>query len=111
MIVRDVSDKVLREMETMVKEGVSSFKLFMAYPGVFMVDDASIFKALVRAAEIGGLICMHAENGGVIDVLVKRALAKKKTAPKLHALTRPPEANGQATGRALRPADLAGVVA
>ncbi|MDP9281312.1 MAG: amidohydrolase family protein, partial [Chloroflexota bacterium] len=63
MIVRDVSDKVLREMETMVKEGVSSFKLFMAYPGVFMVDDASIFKALTRAAEIGGLICMHAENG------------------------------------------------
>src|SRR3954465_14065584 len=60
MIVRDVSDKVLREMETRVKEGVSSFKLFMAYPGVFMVDDASIFKALTRAAEIGGLICMHA---------------------------------------------------
>ena len=75
MIVRDVSDKVLREMETMVKEGVSSFKLFMAYPGVFMVDDASIFKAITRSAEIGGLICMHAENGGVIDVLVKRALA------------------------------------
>src|SRR5512141_2823896 len=92
MIVRDVSDRVLREMETMVKEGVSSFKLFMAYPGVFMVDDASIFKALSRAGENGGLICMHAENGGVIDVLVKRALAKKNTAPKWHALTRPPEA-------------------
>src|SRR5712692_6221638 len=86
MIVRDVSDKVLREMDTMVKEGVSSFKLFMAYPGVFMVDDASIFKALSRTAENGGLICMHAENGGVIDVLVKRALAKKNTAPKWHAL-------------------------
>src|SRR5439155_915284 len=88
------------EMDSMVKEGVSSFKLFMAYPGVFMVDDASIFKALTRAAEIGGLICMHAENGGVIDVLVKRALASKHTAPKWHALTRPPEAEGEATGRA-----------
>src|SRR5438876_7863598 len=66
MIVRDVTDKVLREMETMVKEGVSSFKLFMAYPGVFQVDDASIFKALSRTAEHGGRICMHAENGVVI---------------------------------------------
>jgi dihydropyrimidinase len=110
MIVRDVSDKVLREMDTMVREGVSSFKLFMAYPGVFMVDDASIFKAITRSAEIGGLICMHAENGGVIDVLVKRALAKKNTAPKWHALTRPPEAEGEATGRAFRLAEMAGGV-
>jgi len=93
MIVRDVSDKVLREMETMVADGISSFKLFMAYPGVFMVDDAAIFKALVRSAEIGALICMHAENGGVIDVLVKKALAAKHTEPKWHALTRPPEAS------------------
>ena len=110
MIVRDVSDKVLREMGTMVEDGVSSFKLFMAYPGVFMVDDASIFKALVRSAEVGGLICMHAENGGVIDVLVKKALAEKKTAPKWHALTRPPEAEGEATGRAFKLAEMAGGV-
>ena len=110
MIVRDVSDKVLREMGTMVEEGVSSFKLFMAYPGVFMVDDAAIFKALVRSAEVGGLICMHAENGGVIDVLVKKALAAKHTQPKWHALTRPPEAEGEATGRAFRLAEMAGGV-
>ncbi len=110
MIVRDVNDKVLREMDTMVKEGVSSFKLFMAYPGVFMVDDAAIFKALTRTGENGGLICMHAENGGVIDVLVKRALAKKHTAPKWHALTRPPEAEGEATGRAFKLAEMAGGV-
>ncbi|TMG32439.1 MAG: dihydropyrimidinase, partial [Chloroflexi bacterium] len=110
MIVRDVSDKVLKEMDTMVKEGVSSFKLFMAYPGVFMVDDGAIFKALSRTAENGGLICMHAENGGVIDVLVKRALAQKHTAPKWHALTRPPEAEGEATSRAFRLAELAGGV-
>jgi len=110
MIVRDVSDRVLREMDTLVRDGVSSFKLFMAYPGVFMVDDGAIFKALVRTGENGGLICMHAENGGVIDVLVKKALAEKKTAPKWHALTRPPEAEGEATGRALRLAEMAGGV-
>ena len=110
LIVRDVSDKVLGEMDTLVREGVSSFKLFMAYPGVFMVDDGAIFKALVRTGENGGLICMHAENGGVIDVLVKKALAEKKTAPKWHALTRPPEAEGEATGRAFRLAEMAGGV-
>ena len=110
MIVRDVSDKVLKEMDVMVKDGISSFKLFMAYPGVFMVDDAAIFKALTRTAENGGLICMHAENGGVIDVLVKRALAAKHTAPKWHALTRPPEAEAEATYRAFRLAEMAGGV-
>jgi len=108
VIVRDVNDRVLREMDTLIEDGVSSFKLFMAYPGVFMVDDASIFKALTRAGENGGLICMHAENGGVIDVLVKRALARKNTAPKWHALTRPPEAEGEATHRAFQLAEMAG---
>src|SRR2546422_7292415 len=102
MIVRDVTDKVLKEMDVMVSEGVSSFKLFMAYPGVFQVDDGSIFKALSRTAENGGLICMHAENGGVIDVLVKRALAAKHTEPEWHALTPPPAAAGGATKRAFR---------
>src|SRR2546427_3337099 len=96
MIVRDVSDKVLKEMDTMVKEGVSSFKLFMAYPGVFMVDDAAIFKALSRTAENGGLICMHAENGGRIHVLLKRALAPQHTAPQQHPPTPPPPAHGDA---------------
>src|SRR5438046_10477830 len=97
MIVRDVTDKVLKEMDVMVQDGISSFKLFMAYPGVFMVDDAAIFKALTRTAENGGLICMHAENGGVIDVLVKRALAAEHTAPNWHAPTRPPEPRAQGT--------------
>src|SRR5437867_12147805 len=71
MIVRDVTDKVLTEMDVLVKERVSSFKLFMAYPGVFQVDDGSIFKAISRTAENGGLICMRAEHGGVIGVRVK----------------------------------------
>src|SRR2546428_3850074 len=108
MIVRDVTDKVLKEMDVMVKEGVSSFKLFMAYPGVFQVDDGSIFKAISRTAENGGLICMHAENGGVIDVLVKRALAAKHTEPKWHPLTPPPEAQGEATNHAFPLPRMAG---
>ncbi|MDP9265914.1 MAG: dihydropyrimidinase [Chloroflexota bacterium] len=108
MIVRDISDAVLQEMDTLVREGISSFKLFMAYPGVFMVDDGSIFKALQRTGENGGLICVHAENGGVIDVLVKKALAASNTAPKWHALTRPPEAEAEATYRAYRLAEMAG---
>src|SRR3954470_19477206 len=73
MIVRDVNDKVLREMDTMVKEGVSSFKLFMAYPGVFQVDDGAIFKALTRTGENGGAISLHGENGGGIPRLRESA--------------------------------------
>src|SRR5689334_10733245 len=110
MIVRELTDQVSGEMDKMVKhEGLTSFKLFMAYPGVFMVDDATIFKALLKTRDNGGLICMHAENGGVIDVLVKEALAKGQTAPRYHALTRPTRAEGEATGRALALAEMASV--
>ena len=104
MIVRELTDQVSHDMDRMVRhEGVTSFKLFMAYPGVFMVDDATIFKALLRTRENGGLICMHAENGGVIDTLVKEALRKGQTAPKYHALTRPDARRG----RGHRPRDRA----
>jgi dihydropyrimidinase len=109
MIVTDLNDAVEAEMDQLVREGVTSFKLFMAYPGVFMLDDASIFRALLRSRENGGTICMHAENGGVIDVLVKRALAEGKTAPKYHALTRPARAEAEATHRAIALAEIAGV--
>ena len=96
-------------MDAMVKQGVTSFKLFMAYPGVFMLDDASIFRAMRRTGKNGGTICMHAENGGVIDVLVKEALANGQTAPKYHALTRPARAEGEATHRAIALAEIADV--
>jgi dihydropyrimidinase len=97
-------------MDTMVRnEGITSFKLFMAYPGVFMVDDATIFRALRRTGENGGLVCMHAENGGVIDLLVQEALRKGQKAPKYHALTRPTRAEGEATGRAIALSEMAGV--
>ena len=80
---------------------MASFKLFMAYPGVLMVDDATIFKALSQTAKNGALICMHAENGSVIDVIVQRALAEGKTAPIYHALTRPTLAEAEAVHRAI----------
>src|SRR5260370_25508461 len=95
-IITDLADVQLDEMDALVRQGVTSFKLFMAYPGVFMLDDASIFRAMLRTGQNGGTICMHAENGGVIDVLVKRALAAGKTAPHYHALTRPAPAEGEA---------------
>jgi len=110
MIVTELEDAGLGDMDRMVRdEGITSFKLFMAYPGVFMVDDQTIFRALRRTGANGGLVCMHAENGGVIDELVKEALRKGETAPKYHALTRPPAAEGEATGRAIALAELAGV--
>src|SRR3954463_14761583 len=109
MIITDLNDQVEGEMDALVRQGISSFKLFMAYPGVFMLDDASIFKALLRTGQNGGTICMHAENGGVIDVLVQRALAEGKTAPKYHALTRPARAEAEATHRAIALAEMAEV--
>ncbi|MFQ5664094.1 MAG: dihydropyrimidinase, partial [Terriglobia bacterium] len=107
-ILTDLPDARLDEMNALVREGVSSFKLFMAYPGVFMVEDALIFKAMGQAARTGALICMHAENGGVIDVIVQQALAAGQTAPKYHALTRPTTAEAEATARAIALAEMAG---
>jgi dihydropyrimidinase len=110
MIVRDVHKDSLAEMDRLVKsEGVSSFKLFTAYPGVFFVDDAAIFRALQRTGDNGGLICMHAENGPVIDVLVEQALARGETAPKYHALTRPARLEAEASNRVIALAEVANV--
>ena len=108
MIVTDLGAAGLEEMDALVAEGVTTFKLFMAYPGRLMVDDAVIFRALRRTADNGGMVLMHAENGGVIAELVARALAEGRTAPKYHALTRPPRTESEATHRALALAELAG---
>src|SRR5438309_8056573 len=107
-IITDLPDARLDEMPQLIRDGVTSFKLFMAYPGVFMLDDASIFRAMRAASKGGGMICMHAENGGAIDVIVKQALAEGKTAPKYHALTRPTTAEAEATARAIALAEMAG---
>lgn len=109
MIVTDLPDAGLEDMDDMVHEGVASFKLFMAYPNVLMVDDATIFKAMRQTARNGALICMHAENGSVIDVLVQQALAEGKSAPIYHALTRPTIAEAEAVHRAIAMAEMAGV--
>jgi dihydropyrimidinase len=109
MIVTDLPEAGLEDMDDMVREGVASFKLFMAYPNVLMVDDATIFRALQQTSKNGALICMHAENGSVIDVMVRQALAEGKTAPIYHALTRPTLAEAEAVHRAIALAEMAGV--
>jgi dihydropyrimidinase len=108
MIVTDLGTSGLEDMDDMVREGVSSFKLFMAYPNALMVDDATIFRALQQTSKNGALVCMHAENGSVIDVLVQQALAEGKTAPVYHALTRPTLAEAEAVKRAIAMAEIAG---
>src|SRR6516225_264570 len=107
IIVTDLGGAGLDDMDEMVREGVASFKLFMAYPNVLMVDDATIFKALKQTSRNGALICMHAENGSVIDVIVQQALADGKTAPVYHALTRPTIAEAEAVNRAIALAEIA----
>jgi dihydropyrimidinase len=107
MILTDLPDSRMGEIKGLINQGVVSFKLFMAYPGVFLVDDGTIFKAMSTASEGGGLVCMHAENGVVIDVLVKRALAEGKTGPKYHALTRPTRAEAEGVHRAIAIAEMA----
>lgn len=108
MIVTDLGGAGLEDMDDMVREGVASFKLFMAYPNVLMVDDATIFRALRQTAKNGALVCMHAENGSAIDVIVQQALAEGKTAPIYHALTRPTKAEAEAVHRAIALAEMAG---
>jgi dihydropyrimidinase len=107
MIATDVPPPVLDEMASLVREGVTSFKLFMAYPGVLLLDDQSIFRAMLRAGELGALICMHAESGLPIDILVARALAEGKRAPIWHALSRPEAAEATGTERAIALAEMA----
>jgi len=108
MIMLDVNEQSLAEMRTLIsREGVATFKLFMAYPSVLMIDDGSIFKAMRVAGENGAMICMHAENGEVINVLVEEAVAAGRTAPKYHAITRPSIMEGEATHRAIKIAELA----
>src|SRR6266536_1597073 len=107
LITTELEDRQIEEMYTVMDEGVTSFKMFMAYPGVFLVDDATIFRAMSAAGSRGGLICMHAENGIVINEIIKRALEKGHTAPKYHALTRPTVAEAEGVHRAIAIAEMA----
>lgn len=107
LITTEFEDAHAEQMYTLMDEGVTSFKLFMAYPGVFLADDATIFRAMSAAGERGGLICMHAENGIVINEIIKRFLADGRTAPKYHALTRPTIAEAEGVHRAIAIAEMA----
>ena len=101
MIIVDMPERRLGEIDEMVDRGVISFKLFMAYPGVLMSDDATILRVMERCREAGALVCMHAENGAVIEHLVARSLSRGETQPVFHALTRPPALEAEATHRAI----------
>jgi dihydropyrimidinase len=109
MAVTDLKDGgTLEELATLPDQGITSYKLFMAYKGALMVDDETLFRTMEVATKTGALVMVHAENGDVIDVLVKQALEAGYTEPLYHALTRPPEAEGEATNRAIQLAHLAG---
>ena len=107
MIVSDVNDTTLKEMDACIEAGVNSFKMFMAYPGVFYATDGEILLAMQQAARSGATVMMHAENGIAIDQLVAQALASGRTDPVEHGLTRPPELEGEATSRAITLAKVA----
>jgi dihydropyrimidinase len=100
----------LAEMEAMVKQGISSFKLFMAYPNVLMIDDGLMYKVMHKAGTLNALCCVHAENGSVIDIVVARMIAEGKTAPHYHAHSRSAKAEAEATHRAIHIADMADAV-
>ena len=109
LTIADGRDETMNEIpEIIEKEGVNSFKVFMAYKGVLQVDDETIFKTLKAAARSGGLVQLHAENGDVIEVLIAEARKRGHREPKYHALTRPVEAEGEATSRGIRLAEMAG---
>jgi dihydropyrimidinase len=109
MAVTDLREGgTLEELASLPEQGITSYKLFMAYKGALMVDDETLFRTMQVAAETRALVMVHAENGDAIDVLVKEALAAGHTEPKHHALTRPPETEGEATNRAIQLARVAG---
>ncbi|MFI8574577.1 dihydropyrimidinase [Rossellomorea aquimaris] len=108
LMIGEINQEVLSQLpEVMDKEGITSFKVFMAYKNVFQADDETLFRTLIAAKELGALVMVHAENGDVIEYLTEKALEEGKTDPIYHALTRPPELEGEATGRAAKLTGLA----
>jgi dihydropyrimidinase len=108
MILTDTTHLELEDLNELVKEGITSFKLFMAYPGSLMLDDRSIFELMRAANELGSLICIHAENGEVIESLINESVQDGKTAPIFHALSRPASLEGEAINRSIALAQVAG---
>jgi dihydropyrimidinase len=108
LAITDLRDEVMKEIPSLVNDGVTSLKLFMAYKGVFQIDDTTLFRAMMMAADNGMLIMVHAENGDVVDDLIKKYLSEGKTDPVYHAYSRPPQVEGEATNRAVVLAGIAG---
>jgi len=105
--ITNLNDAIIEEIPQMVGLGVPSFKCFLAYKGALMIDDGALYRVLLKAKSAGALVMIHGENGDVLDVLIKDFLAQGKTEPQYHALSRPPEAEGEATGRAIAIAQMA----
>ncbi len=108
MILTDTTRLEMEDLKELVNEGITSFKLFMAYPGSLMLADGSIFELMRAAQKLGSLVCLHAENGEVINSLVNEAVEDGKTAPLFHALTRPASMEGEAINRSIALAKVAG---
>ncbi|NQU68408.1 MAG: dihydropyrimidinase [Candidatus Marinimicrobia bacterium] len=108
MIITDMTGNRMNELGMLVDRGITSYKLFTAYPGVLYMDDGMIYNTMQKAGEMGALICVHAENGIVIDEIVKKAVRDGKTAPKWHALTRPTRMEAEAVHRTISIAEVAG---
>ncbi|MUT64418.1 dihydropyrimidinase [Paenibacillus sp. NEAU-GSW1] len=109
LMIGEINDEVLAELPQIVaEEGITSFKVFMAYKNVFQADDGTLYRTMLTAKELGAMVMVHAENGDVIDFLVAKALAEGHTEPIYHALTRPSALEGEATGRAAKLAGLTG---
>ncbi len=107
LILVDVNKDILAELPDMInRDGISSFKMYMAYPDILMVDDAAIFRTMTTVGQHGGMVNLHAENGHVIQVLIEEALEQGNTSPRYHMLTRPRLMEAEATHRAIRIAEL-----
>ena len=106
--ITDLNEKVMNEIPEMVAMGIPSFKCFLAYKGALMIDDGALYRILQKTKKAGALVMIHAENGDVLDILINDLLAQGKTEPKYHALSRPPEAEAEATGRGIAIARMAG---
>lgn len=108
MAISELTNNVLAELNWVVNEaGITSVKLYMAYKRVLQVDDGALLRTLQAAKQLGILVCVHCENGDVIDVLVEEAKAAGQCSPRYHALTRPAAAEREAIQRAVLLAEIA----
>jgi dihydropyrimidinase len=107
MCVTDLYDGATDEFTEIMQTGVTSFKVFMAYRGTLMLHDGALFNVLRESSRVGGQVCVHAENGDVIDRLAADLVAAGKTGPGSHEISRPPSTEIEAVRRAIQIAQMA----